>query len=638
MGKGSRLRRQREQEQGLPRGARRRATRANARGQRVPATVEAYERVCASGSDRLITTLIARYTRRMDLIQSYPDAVKRAMFDCLGPITVLDKVLLAYGARPERAPSDFTGEWPDHLAWGVDSAVAAVRLMLCGQFVGAAAVARNQMERWLVHRASSLGVSQESGESTLDFVARVWSQPDIFTEHWFHDGAGLVSAFDGDDVDSVDEPGPVHEHVRLTDGTEICPAVLYGFMSELMHGRMLVDAVRWESHTLLDGDDLPDEVWVAAGSIADSLSLSLRQVRYAALTLAAERGDLATVAYLNTPLDRFSPAEPEPDDQDSGAGPSVRSAQQRAHERPTFRVPQIALLAPLQPGEALEPERAAVVFEMSDAFEEVLRGKRPAGRLFRDDELTTLAFAWHRGRSIKTAMRALDVERKHYGEAFDERTLSGRTVRWAVLSEATSLVGGWLPIEQQGAALAVVGSGIRSAYWLWLEDDDRAMAVLRTVLEQTARSRTWRTKPAKAERLESRVGTRPRDWIEAAGWRRLTPLNTALGEFAHVKATSRWSGARILLTDFQLDADPEVAAYTARGAALEFVTTLAASEVAESANAVSETIAQSLSRALEFLSLMPDLAGPAAVEEQFNHIWSLRMAGLGPSMFTQPGD
>lgn len=275
---------------------------------------------------------------------------------------------------------------------------------------------------------------------------------------------------------------------------------------------------------------------------------------------------------------------------------------------------------------------------MSSAFEEVLRGKRPAGRLFRDDEMTTLAFAWHRGRSIKTAMRALDAEREHYGEAFDERTLSGRTVRWGVLSEATSLVGGWLPVEQQGAALAIAGSGIRSAYWLWLEDDDRAMAVLRTVREQTARSRTWRTKPAKAERLESRAGTRPRDWIEAAGWRRLTPLNTALGEFAHIKATSRWSGARRLLTEFQLDADPELAAYTARGAALEFVATLAASEVAESARAVSEPVAQCLTQAFDCLSLLPDTAGPGAVEEQFNHIWSNRMADLGPPEFTRPGN
>jgi hypothetical protein len=486
------------------------------------------------------------------------------------------------------------------------------------------------MERWLMHRAHNAGISQEPGESTLDFVARVWSHPDHFSEHWFEGGTGLVPAFTEDDVTSADEPASQHEHVKLTDGTEICPAVLYGAMSELMHGRMLLDAVGWESHGLLDGADPPDEVAIAVGVIADALSLSLRQIRLAALALAFERGDLMTVALLDMPLDRFSRAEPPANDQD----PALRLPPgPAAAPSPRLVAPPMVLLAPLQPSEGLESAHMAVAFEMGDSFEAVLRGRRPAGRLFRDDEMATAAFAWHRVRSIKTALRGLDAEREHFGEAFDDRTLSVRTMRWSVLSEAAAVVGGWVPIAEHRAALAVMGSGIRSAYWMWLEDDDRAMAILRCVLEQAARSRTWRTKPAKAARLEARAETTPRDWIEAAGWRRLTPLNRALGEFAHVKANSRWSGARTLLTHFQRDADPDVAAFTARGAALEFVAMLTAIEVAESASEVSEVIASVLADAFTDLDLMPDQATSRAVDEQFNYIWAQQMTDLGVSDF-----
>src|SRR5665647_3936431 len=122
--------------------------------------------------------------------------------------------------------------------------------------------------------------------------------------------------------------------------------------------------------------------------------------------------------------------------------------------------------------------------------------------------------------------------------------------------------------SRSSAAMLVIGSGIRSTQWLWLEDDDRAMAVLRCVLEQVARSRTWRLKPEKARLLEERSETTPRDWLENAGWRRLSPLNRALGEFAHVRPSRRWNAARALLASLQLDVDEDTAIFTARGAAL----------------------------------------------------------------------
>lgn len=581
----------------------------------MPSTVEAYERVCEAGVDRLVTTLIARYTKRMDRIQLYPDEIRFPMLDCLAPITMLDAALRRFGADPDRAPSDYGGEWPDHLLWGVDSAVATVRLMLCGQFVGAAAIARNQMERWLLHRAHNAGLSQLPGESTLEYVARVWSTPDYFSERWFADDGKMAPAFVDDKSERAYEPVTNHEHILLTDGSEVCPALLYGSMSELMHGRLLLDGPRWEADGLLEGDEPPDDLWVVIGVIADTITLCLRQVRLAALTIAADRGDAAVIEYLETPLDKFSSAEHDEIDQEVAS--TARSA-----IGDQLRTPPMFTLAPLQPNEGLQPSQVAKAQEMSDIFEKSLKG-RPAGRLFRDDEMTTLAFSWHRSRSIETAQRALDHESALFGESFKDRSLSGRTVRWLVLGEAASLLSQWHPTPEQAAALAVVGSGVRSTHWLWLEDDDRAMAVLRCVLEQTARCRTWRIKRTKAARLEARATTTPRDWLEAAGWRRLAALNTALGEFAHVKSLSQWDIARELLTQLQRDADPEQARFTARGAAIEFVTMLVAEEVAASTQEVSPAIASRITEAFDHLDLLPE--AHLSVEEQFNHIWAMRL-------------
>jgi hypothetical protein len=69
-------------------------------------------------------------------------------------------------------------------------------------------------------------------------------------------------------------------------------------------------------------------------------------------------------------------------------------------------------------------------------------------------------------------------------------------------------------LRDLAAAAAVVSSSLRSAYWLWLEDDDRAMATLRCTLEQTARLRTWHLKPAKAATLEPTPQLR-----QGTGWR-----------------------------------------------------------------------------------------------------------------------
>jgi hypothetical protein len=272
---------------------------------------------------------------------------------------------------------------------------------------------------------------------------------------------------------------------------------------------------------------------------------------------------------------------------------------------------------------------------MARTFDAVRNGHRPAGRLFRDDELLVYAFAWHRAAAVRAARTALDAEQQLLGDAYNVDGLIGRATVWVLLTEATSLLALWTEQPERSAAASLVGSALRSAYWLWLEDDDRAMSALRCVLEQCARLRVWRLKPVRAAQLEQRPQTMPRDWVEAAGWRRLRALNRALGEFAHTQPNSRWTGARDLLADLQVDADPTTAFYTARGASIDFVAALVARELVEQIAVQSPTLADSLADLLDEVGLQ-SATDTTSLEGLFNHIWEHRSATLGEPEFDGP--
>ncbi len=88
------------------------------------------------------------------------------------------------------------------------------------------------------------------------------------------------------------------------------------------------------------------------------------------------------------------------------------------------------------------------------------------------------------------------------------------------------------------------------------------MGCLRCVVEQVARARTWRLRPDRARKIEANPNSTPRDWIEGAGWLRLSLLNRALGEFAHGSTQTNWHIARDALVAIQDAADNEEAQYT----------------------------------------------------------------------------
>lgn len=477
--------------------ARAKAEAANRRGGRLKPVVADFERVSKSGERRLVQALIARHTLRMERISALPDSYTSAVLTVLTPLTPIDKCLRRLGARKDRHPADFRGDAPDHYGWACDSVVTCARLLLCGQLPGAAVIARHQLERWTLHRAFNWSITQEPGEPTMNFIARVWSTPQQLSP-MVRPNFGLSETESlTDDVEgavSHDEPEPDHLHVPLTDGREICPAVVYGYLSELIHAREFPAAIRWSAGQLVEGrDEVDPQAYGAVELITEALALCIRQLRVGAVYLAESANMISARRALVGIEDTFS----EDTEEEGLAPPPPINSPERQLVKPL-----LPALMPLLPGEGLSPGPMGVLRQGAHSFDSILAGWKPNGNYLRDDQLVCLNFMWHRYASATSAVKALESEKEQLGEDFNEASLTARSGRWVILTEAASLVGKWVTNTHVGNALSLIGSSLRSAYWLWLEDDDRSMSVLRSVLEQTARSRAWRLKPTKAAELE----------------------------------------------------------------------------------------------------------------------------------------
>jgi hypothetical protein len=553
----------------------------------------------------------------MENIPKTFDDYRFAAMSAIVPITQLDMALNTLGANPRRPPPLHAGTAPDLLAWGVDSAVSAARLLLSGQILGAAAMIRNQLERWLSQRAANLGLKQQTSESTLAFVARTWSHPDAFQDQWYEKHVEVFAdLYDDDEVKPTVERPVEHLHVYRSDGSAVCPASTYELLSEFLHLRAFKGAPYWDAELLVRDDAYLESIILAAGTVCDAIFLILREIRLSALKLAKRRGLESTTELLSSGIDAISMSEKHT----NLAFEAIPFGHARAQET---KIPPVAALAPLTPREGLNNGAVAVVSQLSSDYTAVLEKLRPAGRLYQDDELLVRTFSWHRQRSIAMATQALEQERETLGAEFDIDSISGRSTRWILVTEASSMLAIWHQTPGVKVAASALASSLRSAYWLWLEDDDRAMTILRSSLEYVARLRTWRRKPNKAELLQTRPGTTPRDWITQAGWKRLHLLNQILGEFAHAREMERWPAARQLLSELQLNVDNERAIYTARGAAIDFIASLAARETASLISEASVDVSAAVGRIFEGLDFKLD-EDAFDVEAQFAHIWAVR--------------
>ncbi|WP_460359561.1 hypothetical protein [Mycobacterium sp. ZZG] len=207
--------------------------KADRRGRQVQPTVADFERVSALGESRLIEALIARHNVRMLNIKEIPDWYAVEALKPLLPIGILDRAHVELGVPLQRFPASFHGDGPAHLAWGLESAVSACRLMLAGQLVGAAVVARQQLERWTLLLGDAVGNTRQRGETVQEFIARCWSAYSIrVLGEKITDAPDLPDTTQFDDLNVTTlEPDLDHEHIALSDRTEVCPPTVYGYLS-----------------------------------------------------------------------------------------------------------------------------------------------------------------------------------------------------------------------------------------------------------------------------------------------------------------------------------------------------------------------------------------------------------------------
>jgi hypothetical protein len=567
--------------------------------------------MAAMGSKYIVEALIARHNARMIAIEKMPAAAIEPIMSALLSIGYTDVAFRQLGVTRDRPPSSYGAHWIDHLAWGVDSVYAAARLLFCGQFMGATAILRSQFERWAENAAYNTGITHRIGEPASSYYGRAWAK--CHEDYPFarrvirSPDAPTASAWD----EETEQHSPDGPTVNIGLDHEVHPVELMESMSEFLHGRgPWSELAHWDAGQLFDAEP-PSTLRDASESLAEVVTLIFRQVRLCLATAADEQGRMDLPAkILSRSFER------------SYAGPVG---------------PKFWSLAPLLPKAGLRPEVVAGLEDAARAHTEVMLGRRPAGRLYRDDEFAHLHFYERRARSVNWALKAFRMEKEKTGQ-LDFEYLETRDFRYMIASEMAGILAVWLEGSPAGDAAASCSSALRSAYWLWLEDDDRALAALRIVLEQSARMRAWTEKPEKAQKLAASPSTTPKDWVKAAGWNRLRALTKALGEFSHGHANVRFEGAREILEKIQAgDVDPDDSIHMARGHALDALTILLLAESVNTASKVSTLIGDA------FLEIVDDVVMSkehlaTRREELLNRTLAQRDTSLGDYSFHGPAD
>ena len=193
-------------------------------------------------------------------------------------------------------------------------------------------------------------------------------------------------------------------------------------------------------------------------------------------------------------------------------------------------------------------------------------------------QLAELTFSAHRFSRLLAAANARSQDRKISNERLKIHQHLTPASPYILTAEFAALCALWNQSQPEIASAATqISSTLLAGYWLWIEEDDRAMGILRCTLHQAARLRTWHLHPDVARALESRSSTTARRWITMAGWSKFRLLDRALFEFAHANRESRLD-ATAILNDHRNDPENPIAQRVARQAALDTVTVLVAAE------------------------------------------------------------
>ncbi|WP_142305493.1 hypothetical protein [Mycobacterium intracellulare] len=567
--------------------AERAAVKAERRARHIPPTVEAYECVAASGPTRLTATLISRHSTRIENL----DAVAQLSMDhCLPRLLSaceLDAVFIRQGHELTQHAMPHESPWPTHLSWSVQSTIAALRLMLAGQIVGAAIILRQQLGRWTLLLARADAVVWRRHEPIESFVARAWTERamDKLGLHSADVGAGDIF----DDLD--DHPRTMgvidtaHEHVRI-DGRALCPAHVYHALCKLIDGQQPDQGVECEVVDDLDAEHTPMDTSGPADILSDTLALCMIQMELATVATYVLSRDPETM--------RGIPIV---------SAPKRRLTQQTSEVQLPLSKPQVtqltSVLVPLVDSELATFTTIDDLWRLYTDYHTALANRYTAQR-WTPRELAELAFAAHRFSRLLITADAHAQDRKILDGRLKIHQHLTHASPYVLTAEFAALCALWNQSRPEIAAAATqISSALLSGYWLWLEEDDRAMGILRCTLHQAARLRTWHVHADAAQALQSTSWATPRRWMSIAGWSKFRSLDRALFEFAHANRESRLDAAGILLDDDHDDPESPLSQRVARQTALDRVTALAAAETvrvvaAHQSPAIADTMREAL--------------------------------------------
>ena len=589
MGRKSRhkLERRLGQLQSTPKQVKRATLKAQRRARNVPPTVEAYERVAISGPTRLIETLTGRHSTRIDNL----DAVAQLSMDhCLGhlvSICQLDAIFIRQGHQLIQHSPPHESPWPTHLSWSFESTIAALRLMLAHQIVGAAIILRQQLGRWTLLLARAGPVVRRRGEPIESFIARAWTQRAMDMLALCTSDVALDDIFEDLD-DHPPTTGAIdtdHEHVDI-DGRALCPAHVYHTLCELIDGQHADQRVKCAVLRDLDAEPSPNDTNGPTQILLDTLALCMIQMRLATVT-----------TYVFTK------------DRDSMHGIPLMSP--LPERRPVWHPSEIHLplrkpgatrlppaLAPLVDREFATFVAVADLWPLYTDYHTALADRHTAQH-WTPQQLAELTFTAHRFSRLLVTANAHTQDRKISDERLKTHQHLTCASPYVLTAEFAALCALWnQPRPEIAAAATQISSTLLAGYWLWIEEDDRAMGILRCTLHQAARLRTWHLHPDAAQALQSTSSTTPRRWITLAGWSKFRSLDRALFEFAHANRESRLDAAAIL-NDHRNDPENPISQRVARQTALDAVTVLAAAETlrvvaAQQSPAIANTMREAL--------------------------------------------
>ena len=477
------------------------------------------ERISASGTKALAQHLGHRMALRRHRVYDDHDLLPAEAWEFLTQAPKADALLTqcASADRYEQSLASSMG-WHEQLRRDLHAYVDVIQHMRSGLDYAFLLGSRLFFERWTTNRALSLSIDKRDSETDSEYFSRVW---------------------DG-----------------LSNPNWETPGNLWAKLSEVLHGRA--------------------EMQKISLAYADLFGTNNRPVQKFGLSTTALRlGDTASPQML-AGLENHAEARGVPIGERFVRG---KVACMTAHD-PTWPELLEVLRFSTHPSDvfALSVSHGDLE-ELASAYRKIIAGSKSLLVLENVNIPIHLAgcLAHHR-------VLQLDLERQQFrAEMLREEVASideygSRLYRFSAFSEMAL----WLGSQNDSygsVALRTAGMALDSAWRLWLDDDDLSIACMRAVFEQTSRARAHRRKPTKASDMEARRQP-PQRWLEAAGYRRFSPVSRALGEFSHYTPRSMRGDARRLITEAQEDDSPD-APHTARGYLLTQGAYFLATEIAE---------------------------------------------------------